>query len=58
MNIVYRFNELLAAAKEVRAAQRNYLSDPRGNRSEAKGREVAAAAEYLDRVISRVEKDG
>lgn len=55
MTISYEFNELLTAAKELRAAQKDYLSDPIGSRSQAKGQKVGEAAEHLDRAIEIVE---
>jgi len=39
---------LLAAADAMRAAQKSYLTAPKGERDESKGRVVGAAAEVLD----------
>ena len=43
------------AATELRARQRDYLSQPKGERIEAKGRLVGVAATRLDAALARVE---
>lgn len=45
--------ELLDAARELRQRQRDYLSQPKGERDEAKGRLVGSAAEKLDAAIAK-----
>lgn len=44
--------ELVAAARELRQRQRDYLSEPKGQRLEAKGRLVGVAAERLDAALA------
>lgn len=45
-------NRLLAASIKLRGAQKDYLSDPKDQRSELKGARVGAAAEELDVAIA------
>lgn len=47
--------ELIEAATELRARQRDYLSQPKGERVEAKGRLVGVAATRLDAALARVQ---
>lgn len=47
--------ELIESATELRARQRDYLSQPKGERVEQKGRLVGEAAARLDAALARVE---
>ena len=47
--------ELIEAAAELRARQRDYLSQPKGERVEAKGRLVGVAATRLDAALARAQ---
>lgn len=46
--------ELIEAATELRSRQRDYLADPRDQRSNEKGRLVGVAAERVDSALARV----
>lgn len=46
--------ELIEAAIELRQRQRDYLADPRDQRSNEKGRLVGVAAERVDAALARV----
>lgn len=47
--------DLIEAATELRARQRDYLSQPKGERVEQKGRLVGEAAARLDAALARVQ---
>lgn len=52
-DLFYDYRELMEAAGGLRRRQKDYLSGPKDQRSEEKGKAVGVAAERLDWVMAK-----